>query len=132
MIKNILIKCLLLGVIISTGVLADMSVDKSNGLLTVTSNISGIVMAKVIGPNDEVIVNLKEEGNSFTWTPSGVDGAYRYDVRVVPVNQEESSSNGIQTTQEDTSAKSDYAGGSVEVVDGQMTLDVEIPTKEEE
>ena len=121
--QNILLKCLLAGVVGSVGAFADMTVDKSNGMLTVTSDISGTVIAKVIGPNDEVVVNSKEEGNSFSWSPSGVDGAYRYDVRVVSATQKIASTNETQTmTEEPLSAKSDYAGGSVEVKNGQITI----------
>jgi len=124
--QNILLKCLLAGVVGSVGALADMTVDKSNGVLTVTSDISGTVIAKVIGPNDEVIVNEKREGNSFTWIPSGADGAYRYDVRVIPATQKIASTNETQTmTEEPSSAKSDYAGGSVEVKNGQITIEEE-------
>ena len=117
---NILIKFLLVGAVSSVGALADMIVDKSNGGLTITSDISGMVIAKIIGPNDEVVVNETYEGNSFSWTPSGSDGAYRYDVRVVPQTTKENSSNIEPTVQEDSNIKSDYAGGIIEVVDGQM------------
>ena len=96
--RNILIKGLLVGAVLSVSALADMTVDKSGGVLTITSTSNGKVIAKVIGPNNEVIVNETYEGSSFTWSPYGVDGAYRYDVRV----------------------EGDYAGGSVEVVDGQV------------
>ena len=82
-----------MGVVSSVGALADMSVDKSGGSLTVTSTLNGKVHAKVIGPNDEVVVDETYEGSSFSWSPSGEDGAYRYTVRV----------------------EGDYAGGSVEV-----------------
>jgi len=125
--QNILLKCLLAGVIGSVGALADMTVDKSNGVLTVTSTMSGTVIAKVIGPNDEVVVDTKTQGNSFTWSPSGEDGAYRYDVRVVPAVKKTASENAIQA---DSSAKSDYAGGSVEVRDGQMVLELEYKDEE--
>ena len=119
--QNILLKCLFAGVVGSVGALADMTVDKSNGVLTVTSDISGTVIAKVIGPNDEVVVNEKYEGNSFSWSPSGVDGAYRYDVRVVSATQRIASENDTQAIAGETSGtKSDYAGGSVEIKDGQI------------
>jgi len=98
--RNILIKGLLVGAMLSVSALADMTVDKSAGVLTITSTSNGKVIAKVIGPNDEVIVNERYEGNSFTWVPSGGDGAYRYDVRV----------------------EGDYAGGSVEVKNGQLEV----------
>ncbi|WP_415407295.1 hypothetical protein ACLHDG_01850 [Sulfurovum sp. CS9] len=127
--QNILLKYLLAGVVGSVGALADMVVDKSNGMLTVTSDISGTVIAKVISPNDEVVVNEKYEGNSFSWSPSGVDGAYRYDVRVVPATQKIASANDTQTMTEETSGvKSDYAGGIIEVREGSIktkSIDVE-------
>ena len=124
--KNIVLKVLLAGVVSSVGALADMSVDKSGGVLTITSTITGTVIAKVIGPNDKVVVNTKTQGNSFTWIPSGMDGAYRYDVRVVPKTTKV---NAVDTEQqqsvEDSNMKSDYAGGSVEVTNGQITTDEE-------
>jgi len=98
--RNILIKGLLVGAMFSVSALADMTVDKTGGVLTITSTSNGKVIAKVIGPNDEVIVNETYEGSSFTWSPSGVDGEYRYDVRV----------------------EGDYAGGSVEVHNGTITV----------
>jgi len=101
--KNILFKFLLVGVVSSVGALADMAVDKSGGSLTVTSTLNGKVHAKVIGPNDEVVVDETYVGNSFSWSPSGEDGAYRYDVRV----------------------EGDYAGGSVEVTNGQIATSTE-------
>ena len=101
--KNILLKFLLVGVVTSVSAFAEMTVDTTGGVLTVTSTNSGKVTVKVIGSNDEMIVNESYDGNSFTWTPSGEDGAYRYDVRV----------------------EGDYAGGSVEVKDGQITSDSE-------
>jgi len=101
--RNILIKGLLVGAMFSVSALADMTVDKSAGILTITSSTNGKVTAKVIGPNDKVIVNERYEGNSFTWTPSGEDGTYRYNVRV----------------------EGDYAGGTVEVRDGQISKEEE-------
>ena len=80
--QNILLNYLLVGVVSSVGAFAEMTVDKSNGMLTVTSDKSGKVSVKVIGPDDEMVVNEKYEGNSFSWIPSGVDGTYRYDVRI--------------------------------------------------
>ena len=121
--RNLLMKCLLTGAVVSVGALADMTVDKSNGVLTVTSDISGTVIAKIIGPNDEIVVNEKYKGNSFSWTPAGSDGVYRYDVRVIPEAQKSASPNAntMQVTLENTSNdKSDYAGGSVEVRNGQI------------
>ncbi|CAA6812735.1 MAG: Unknown protein [uncultured Sulfurovum sp.] len=125
--NNILIKCLLVGVVSSVGALADMTVEKSVEMLTLTSTIDGTVVAKIVGPDDKVIVNEKYEGNTFSWTPSGADGAYRYDVRVIPKATDIVPVEGEEEISEvDTSIKSDYAGGSVEVTDGQMI------TKEEE
>ena len=116
--KNIVLKVLLVGVVSSVGALANMTVDKSGGVLTITSTITGTVIAKVIGPNDKVVVNTKTQGNSFTWIPSGEDGAYRYDVRVVPATQKTTSENTVNAIASD--AKSDYTGGSVEVINGQL------------
>lgn len=100
--RNLLMKCLLAGAVVSVGALADMTVDKSNGILTIISSSSGTVIAKVIGPNDEIIVDEIFKGTTFSWTPSGEDGAYRYDVRV----------------------GNDYAGGSIELENGQMKENV--------
>ena len=99
--KNILLKFLLVGVVTSVSAFAEMTVDTSNAILTISSEQSGTVTAKVIGPNDEVIVDETYEGTSFSWTPSGSDGAYRYEVRV----------------------DGEYAGGSVEVKDGQLVTE---------
>lgn len=121
--RNILVKCLLAGVLGSAGALADMTVVKSADGLTVTSDISGTVIAKVIGPNNEVVVNEKYEGSSFSWTASGADGAYRYDVRVVPSVQKNASANeGQAMTNQSSAAKSDYAGGSIEVFNGSIAI----------
>ena len=93
-----LTKMLLLSITLtSVFAFAQMTVDKSNGVLTITSDESGTGTAKIVGPNDEVIVETEFKG-TFSWTPSGEDGAYRYDVRV----------------------GNDYAGGSVEVRNGQL------------
>ncbi len=96
--RNVLGRLLLMGAVTSVFAFAEMAVDKSNGMLTITSDKSGKMHAKVIGPKGEVLVDEKYEGSSFSWTPSGADGAYRYDVRM-----------GNQ-----------YVGGSVEVKDGQL------------
>ena len=121
--KNIVLKVLLAGLVSSVGALADMSVDKSDGVLTITSTITGTVIAKVIGPDDKVVVNEKYEGNSFSWTPSGMDGAYRYDVRVVPKSTKVNTVDAEQQQSvEASNIKSDYAGGSVEVTNGQINI----------
>ena len=117
--NNILAKLLVAGVVSSVSAFAIMTVDKSNGVLTVTSDISGTVIAKVIGPNDEVIVNEKSSGSSFTWSPSGVDGAYRYDVRVVPVQTNVKRDVSSQSRNK-IKVERNYAGGSIEVKDGQI------------
>ena len=100
---------------------ANITIDKSNGVLTITSDISGIVFVKIIDPNDKLIIDKRYEGNSFSWIPSsGPDGAYRYDVHIVEVNQEGN----------DKRTKSDYAGGSVEVVNGELEQD-QVPPQDE-
>ncbi len=78
--SNILPKLLLSATLISVVAFADISVNKSNGILSVNSDKSGIVRAKVINPNNQMVIDETYEGNSFSWTPSGADGAYRYDV----------------------------------------------------
>lgn len=101
--NSMLVKLLLIGVLSSASVFANITVDKSNGVLSITSDTSGTVRAKVIGPNDEVVVNETYQGSSFAWVPSGADGAYRYDVRI----------------------KGEYAGGSIEVHNGQLETEEE-------
>ncbi len=96
--KEFLLKFLLIGVVSSVGALAEITVNKSNGVLNITSDKSGKATAKIIAPNDEIIVDESYDGSSFSWTPSGADGAYRYDVRI----------------------EGDYAGGSVEVIGGEL------------
>ncbi len=128
--RNLLAKYLLIAAVGSVGALADMRVDKSNGVLSITSSISGTVIAKVVGPNDKVIVDRIYEGSSFTWTPSGPDGAYRYDVRVIKqkvLGEEGNNDNG----QNNNLGSNDYAGGSVEVVNGELEQH-KIPTHTEE
>ena len=117
--KRNLITALLLIAAGSINAVADITVDKSNGVVTITSDISGIVFAKVVDPNDKVIVDRRYEGNSFTWTPSGPDGAYRYDVHIVEAKTPDLEESGGEE-QSDGSGASDYAGGSVEVLDGQI------------
>jgi hypothetical protein len=97
---NLVGKLLLMGAVTSGFVYAEMTVDKSNGTLNITSDTSGKVTAKIIAPNDEVIVDVTYDGSSFSWTPSGSDGAYRYDVIIA----------------------GDYAGGSVEVINNKIQI----------
>ncbi len=120
--RNIMIKYLLISAVGTIGAVADMTVDKSNGVLTITSDISGTVIAKIVGPDDKVIVDKRYEGNSFSWTPSGVDGAYRYDVRVAKQKASGAEESDSQD-QNDGSDRSNYVGGSVEVVDGALEQD---------
>ena len=110
---------MLIGVLTGLGVnaYAEISVDTFNGVLTISSDIDGIVSAKVIGPDDKVVVNESFNGNSFSWSPSsGPDGAYRYDVRVSPQYQNDSEDPSTATN------KSDYAGGSVEIKNGLIAM----------
>ena len=113
-------KHVLLGALLacfSGSALAEMSVDKSQGQLIITSDIDGLVIVKIIGPDDVVVVDDRYNGNSFSWSPSsGSDGAYRYDVRVIDQSNTESK----QDQESESKTKSDYAGGSVEVTNGQI------------
>ncbi len=99
--------------------MAELTVDKSQGQLNISSDINGTLIAKVIGPDDVVVVDERYDGNSFSWSPnSGPDGAYRYDVRVIAQSNTETSEN----QESDSATNSDYAGGSVEVINGVMAL----------
>ncbi len=119
--KSLIAKCLLIATVGSVGVIADTIVDKSDGVLRVTSDITGTVIAKVVGPNDEVIVDRRYEGNSFSWTPSGPDGAYRYDVHIVEAKAPNVEESDVEE-QSDGSGASDYAGGSIEVIKGGIVI----------
>lgn len=122
-------KILLVGMLSSLGanVYAEITVDKSSGVLTITSDISGTVIAKVIGPDDQIVVDESYSGSSFQWTPAGSDGAYRYDVRVLPQEQNQSAKSNEMQAKDGSAAtaKSDYAGGSVEVKNGVMAINEE-------
>ncbi len=120
-IKSLLLAAIVTGV--GTHAFAEMTVDKSQGQLIITSDFEGTVIAKVIGPDDVVVVNERYSGNSFSWSPSsGPDGAYRYDVRVI----EQSNTAATKTQgQQSSSTNSDYAGGSVEVRNGAMAAATE-------
>ena len=125
--KDLLKKVLLLGVVLNVGAVAKIQVDKSSDMLVITSTISGTVIAKIVGPNDKVVVNTTYEGNSFSWVPSGVDGAYKYDVRVIPkatqeIMQASSANMPQQNIKISSSIKSDYAGGSIEIVNGKIVI----------
>ncbi len=105
-IKSLLLAAIVAGV--GTNAFAEITVDQSNGVLTISSDMEGTVIAKVIGPDDIVVVDESFSGSSFSWSHStGPDGAYRYDVKVSPQVQNQGN-------------KSDYAGGSVEVKNGQI------------
>lgn len=101
----------------STAAFGVMTVSTTDGILNVQCDRSGTVIVKVVAPNDGVIVDERYEGHQFTWSPSGMDGAYRYDVRVVipPVEAQENAALG-----EKKEAVSEYAGGSVEVRGGKI------------
>ena len=112
-IKSLLLAAIVAGV--GTNAFAEITVDQSNGVLTISSDMEGTVIAKVIGPDDKVVVDESFSGSFFSWSPStGLDGAYRYDVRVLPQSQNDSEGTSTATN------KSDYAGGSVEVKNGQI------------
>jgi len=112
--NNILAKLLVAGAVSSISAFAIMTVDKSNGVLTVRSDINGIVIAKIINPNDKVVVNKQFKGSSFSWTPSGSDGTYRYDVKVIPTQ--------IDPNGDKQNRRGNYAGGMLEVKDGQIFI----------
>lgn len=98
---------------------AAITVDKSQGQLTITSDINGLVIVKVIGPDDVVVVDDQYQGNSFSWSPSsGPDGAYRYDVRVI----EQTNTETTQSKESESATQSDYTGGSIEVVNGAIPM----------
>lgn len=89
---------------------AEMTVEKSGQMLSVSSDLQGatVVRTKVIAPDDSVVLADKYEGSRFVWTPSGADGTYRYDVRIEVM---------------DADGKvlvSDYAGGLLDVHNGSI------------
>lgn len=87
--KNTLQNYVLAGIITTTSLFSEITVDTSHGILDITSDISGTVIAKIIGPNDNIVIDERYEGSSFTWVPSGIDGAYRYEVRLLTQKKEE-------------------------------------------
>lgn len=119
-------KILLTGALItlSTNAFTEINVDKSGGVLTVTSDINGTVIAKVVGPDDEVMVDETYSGSSFSWTPSGSDGAYRYDVRVIPDARNYNDTRAVELEKvfSEINSESEYAGGSLEVKNGQIAM----------
>ncbi len=124
--QNTFLRSALFGVILTSlsGVaIAELTVDKSQGQLNITSDFEGTMIAKVIGPDDVMVVDDRYFGNSFIWSPSsGPDGAYRYDVRVIEQSTTETTES---QSQQSSSVKNDYAGGSIEVRNGAMTVTTE-------
>lgn len=115
----------------SASAFAALSVDTSSGVLEVSSSLGGNqkVIAKVMSPDDQLIVDQTYAGNSFTWTPpAGANGAYRYDVRVIttPDDLEGAGAEGDAAQNNESASTEEYAGGSVEVANGQ----IEQPTAE--
>ncbi len=113
MTKSFLLPKLFLTGLLSVSIYGQISVDKSESSLTVKSDINGIVVAKIIGPNEKVIVNKRYKGSSFSWIPTGPDGAYRYDVRVIPTEY---------SRDEKNKGESDYAGGMFQIHNGQIYI----------
>lgn len=111
------IKYLLIGLFasalsgIGSPVFAEITVNQAEGVLTIISSVGGTVTAKVVAPDDEIVINQQYDGSMFSWTPSGMDDAYRYDVRIIP-DQTDASAN----------TKGNYAGGVIEVKNGQMIM----------
>ena len=113
---------------ISTSAFATMTVNTTGGLLSVECDQSGTVVAKVVAPDDTIIVNERYEGNQFTWSPAemggayryAMDGAYRYDVRIVIPPTEDEKSENEEAEFEENEAISEYAGGSLEVRNGEI------------
>jgi len=95
---------------------AAMDVKVTENQLSVTCDTSGTVIAKVVAPDGTVLVDTRFEGYRFTWTPSGADGAYRYDIQVLLPQEQEN--NTMDLTQ--SSPAPEYAGGSVEVRNGKI------------
>lgn len=124
--KNLFVMSL---VCLSTNAVADLTVNKSSGVLRITSDISGTVEAKVISPDNEVVVDESYSGFSFNWAPSNdLDGAYRYEVRVYQEGQNFSSVSGElpEKRLSVSTDESDYAGGSVEIKNGQIVSEEEV------
>lgn len=109
----------------ATGAFAKLDVDTSNGMLSISSTAEGVtqkVIAKIMAPDDRLIVEETYEGSSFAWTPpAGANGAYRYDVRVVTTPYDaEDGSEAKKVPNNESASIEEYAGGSVEVRDGEI------------
>lgn len=105
---------------------AKMDVKISESLLSVSCDHAGTVVAKVVAPDDTVVVNERYEGDTFVWTPSGMDGAYRYDVRVATPSAEGKKA-GVWHS---TDTVSDYAGGTVEVKNSNIKIASDVGIEE--
>ena len=106
------------GMMGSVSAFGAMTVEVSESLLSVECDKAGTVIAKVVAPDDTVLVDTQYEGYRFTWSPSGSDGAYRYDVRVVMQPVEAVEGEHVQGAE----TVSEYAGGSVEVRSGKILV----------
>jgi len=113
-----LISKLLLSAIIGSGIAyAEMSVNITKGGLSVTSTLYGKVIAKVVDPNGNVLVNTTYEGSSFNWQAGGENGAYSYEVRVIGAQEETNTKN-----KSDSEESVDFTGGIVEIADGSIVI----------
>ena len=122
--SSILAKVLLAGTLSSVMAFAEITVDKSNGVLSIVSESGNTMRVKIIAPDDSVIVD-KEVPGAYTWTPTGKDGAYRYDAHDVSAakisaeDMENIESMKAAITKISSEAN-DYAGGGIEIVNGQI------------
>ncbi len=97
---------------------AEIVIEKKNDVLTITSDINGIVIAKVVGSTNQIIVDKRYKGNTFVWVvPDEASGAYRYDVRIVPELEKEIM---VQERPEKGMNTGDHIGGSVEIINGKF------------
>lgn len=102
----------------TSSAMAEITVDETQGKIDAVSDTNGTISIKIVGPDDVVVVDESYEGNSFSWTPSiGLDGAYRYDIRVVQSSNIESTE---AQNEQNNATEGDYAGGSVEVINGKV------------
>lgn len=123
--KNTRVKIVLFSALLISSISTAMSestVYKSNEQLTVSFDVVGTVIAKIIGPDDVSVVNERFSGNSFNWyLNSEPDGTYRYEVRIIeqsPTN-DEGNSNKLSFT---GTNKINYAGGMIEVKNGSIII----------
>ena len=121
----------------TTTAFATLKVAITDGVLYISSSITEgnqKVIAKIVAPNDQLIVDKTYEGSSFTWTPSaGANGAYRYDVRVITTPENESSEVETKKLQNNKfNSSEEYAGGSIVVVNGKIEEPHKAPKNKEE